>query len=93
MNINVSLLELGNVISALTRREKPTYGNSALTRALQDGLGGNSRTVMIACVSPAREFAQGRRPALFPPLCSCAPLRFVLLCRSSSVEFGILTTP
>ena len=29
------------------------YRDSKLTRLLQDSLGGNSRTVMIACVSPA----------------------------------------
>ena len=30
-----------------------TYRNSKLTRILQDSLGGNSNTYMIACVSPA----------------------------------------
>ena len=29
------------------------YRDSKLTRMLQDSLGGNSRTCMIACVSPA----------------------------------------
>lgn len=29
------------------------YRDSKLTRMLQDSLGGNSRTVMVACVSPA----------------------------------------
>lgn len=29
------------------------YRDSRLTRLLQDSLGGNARTVMIACVSPA----------------------------------------
>ena len=29
------------------------YRDSVLTRLLQDSLGGNSRTLMIACVSPA----------------------------------------
>jgi hypothetical protein len=29
------------------------YRDSKLTRILQDSLGGNSRTVMVACVSPA----------------------------------------
>mmetsp|Transcript_28014 Transcript_28014/g.58683 ORF Transcript_28014/g.58683 Transcript_28014/m.58683 type:complete len:1015 (+) Transcript_28014:281-3325(+) len=32
---------------------KPPYRDSKLTRLLQDSLGGNSRTIMIACVSPA----------------------------------------
>lgn len=60
ININMGLLCLGNVISALTdpaTRGNPTkfvpYRDSKLTRILQDSLGGNSNTYMIACVSPA----------------------------------------
>jgi len=34
--------------------QKPPYRDSKLTRLLQDSLGGNSRTIMIACVSPAQ---------------------------------------
>ena len=46
------------MISALSTIEKKqdqfiTYRNSKLTRILQDCLGGNSNTFMIACVSPA----------------------------------------
>jgi kinesin family protein 4/21/27 len=45
------------VISALTDETKKTqhipYRDSKLTRILQDSLGGNSRTTMIACCSPA----------------------------------------
>jgi len=49
---------LGNVISALgdeTKRGKVhvPYRDSKLTRILQDSLGGNSKTLMICCVSPA----------------------------------------
>jgi hypothetical protein len=54
--INKSLLALGNVISALTDDKKALhvpYRDSKLTRILQDSLGGNSRTSMIACCSPA----------------------------------------
>lgn len=54
-SINSSLLELGNVIQALaegTRRHIP-YRNSTLTRLLQDGLDGNSKTSLIICVSPS----------------------------------------
>ncbi|CAH3191254.1 unnamed protein product [Porites evermanni] len=54
-SINSSLLELGNVIQALaegTRRHIP-YRNSVLTRLLQDGLDGNSKTSLIVCVSPS----------------------------------------
>ena len=67
ININSGLLALGNVISALSDdqgrkqsgKESETrkhlhvpYRESKLTRLLQDSLGGNSRTCMIACVSP-----------------------------------------
>ena len=57
ISINKGLLCLGNVISALTDEGKKDkhipYRDSKLTRILQDSLGGNSRTTMIACVSPA----------------------------------------
>ncbi|KAH9489789.1 Chromosome-associated kinesin kif4a [Bulinus truncatus] len=57
VNINRGLLALGNVISALgeeaTKRSHIPYRDSKLTRILQDSLGGNSHTLMIACVSPA----------------------------------------
>ena len=57
ININKGLLVLGNVISALTDGKGGNthipYRDSKLTRILQDSLGGNSRTTMIACVSPA----------------------------------------
>lgn len=48
------LLSLANVIQALVDGHKHVpYRNSKLTRLLQDSLGHNSRTVMVACVSPA----------------------------------------
>lgn len=56
VNINKGLLELGNVINALTEGKKRThvpYRNSKLTRLLADSLGGNSETLFLACVSPA----------------------------------------
>ncbi|CAL54122.1 P-loop containing nucleoside triphosphate hydrolase [Ostreococcus tauri] len=58
VQINMGLLALSNCISALTdvnRREwgHVPYRDSKLTRLMQDSLGGNSRTVMFACVSPA----------------------------------------
>eukprot|EP00668_Euglena_longa_P015698 GGOE01019828.1.p1 GENE.GGOE01019828.1~~GGOE01019828.1.p1 ORF type:complete len:1054 (-),score=372.77 GGOE01019828.1:389-3259(-) len=59
VTINGGLLALGNVISCLgdTQRKTPTshvpYRDSKLTRLLQDSLGGNSRTLMLACISPA----------------------------------------
>uniref|UniRef100_A0A8C5TXX9 Kinesin-like protein n=1 Tax=Malurus cyaneus samueli TaxID=2593467 RepID=A0A8C5TXX9_9PASS len=52
--INLSLSALGNVISALVDgRCHIPYRDSKLTRLLQDSLGGNTRTLMVACVSPA----------------------------------------
>ena len=54
IDINRGLLALGKVISALVEKQSHIpYRDSKLTRLLQDSLGGNSRTVMIACVSPA----------------------------------------
>eukprot|EP00062_Callorhinchus_milii_P004575 gi/632943709/ref/XP_007887095.1/ PREDICTED: kinesin-like protein KIF19 [Callorhinchus milii] len=55
-HINRSLLALGNCINALSEKGGNKYVNyrdSKLTRLLKDSLGGNSRTVMIAHISPA----------------------------------------
>ncbi|KAK9824688.1 hypothetical protein WJX72_012423 [[Myrmecia] bisecta] len=53
--INLSLSALGNVISALVDSKSGhiPYRDSKLTRLLQDSLGGNTKTVMIANVGPA----------------------------------------
>ena len=56
ININQGLLALGNCISALGGEKKAghvPFRDSKITRMLQDSLGGNSKTLMIACVSPA----------------------------------------
>ncbi|XP_035899145.1 chromosome-associated kinesin KIF4-like [Anopheles stephensi] len=64
IQINKGLLALGNVISALAsssgtspsksaRSTFVSYRDSKLTRLLQNSLGGNSITLMLACVSPA----------------------------------------
>lgn len=63
ISINSGLLHLGNVISALGDRSKKVshipYRDSKLTRVLQDSLGGNSVTTMIACISPCdRDFVE-----------------------------------
>ena len=59
-NINKSLSALGNVISALAELSMGSkkkivvpYRDSALTKLLQNALGGNSKTIMIAALSPA----------------------------------------
>ncbi|XP_077514424.1 kinesin heavy chain isoform X4 [Amblyomma americanum] len=54
-NINKSLSALGNVIAALADGNKShiPYRDSKLTRILQESLGGNSRTTIIICCSPA----------------------------------------
>ena len=59
-NINKSLLILGNVINCLAdkaigknKNMLPPYRDSALTRILQNALGGNSKTIMICALSPA----------------------------------------
>lgn len=62
--INQGLLVLGNVIEALARKSINTddsasgsphipYRDSKITRLLKDSLGGNSVTILLACVSPA----------------------------------------
>ncbi|XP_055716904.1 kinesin-like protein Klp98A isoform X2 [Phlebotomus papatasi] len=61
-HINKSLVTLGSVISALAEQTNPTnnkrilyipYRDSVLTWLLKDSLGGNSKTIMIAAISPA----------------------------------------
>ncbi|KAI9999184.1 hypothetical protein PInf_004003 [Phytophthora infestans] len=56
--INQSLSALGNCISALAdlangKKGLVPYRNSKLTHLLKDSLGGNSKTIMIAALSPA----------------------------------------
>lgn len=55
--INAGLASLGKVISQLSSRHPGShvsYRDSKLTRVLQDSLGGNAITYMIACVTPAK---------------------------------------
>lgn len=56
ISINGGLAALGKVISQLSSRHPGShvsYRDSKLTRLLQDSLGGNAITYMIACVTPA----------------------------------------
>lgn len=54
--INLSLTCLSLVIRALTDKNSShvPYRSSKLTRLLSSSLGGNSKTLLIACISPAR---------------------------------------
>ncbi|XP_020858326.1 kinesin-like protein KIF19 [Phascolarctos cinereus] len=66
-HINRSLLALGNCINALSDKGNNKYINyrdSKLTRLLKDSLGGNSRTVMIAHISPASSAFEESRNTL-----------------------------
>ena len=86
--INQSLSALGNVINALTDQKGThhiPYRSSKLTFLLEDSLGGNSHTVMIAAASPSsrsyfetlntlqvRRRLSAREPALCARVCACA---------------------
>jgi len=55
-SINKSLLALGNCIKLLALDDKSLYipyRASKITRLLKDSLGGNTRTFMLVCISPA----------------------------------------
>lgn len=58
-NINRSLLALGNCINILSDKNKTgnfvPYRDSKLTRLLKDSLGGNTKSIMIACISPSQQ--------------------------------------
>ena len=79
--INQSLSALGNVIAALTEargRQHIPYRDSKLTRILEDSLGGNCKTTMMAMVSPGALPPLLRRRCCLaspppPPLLSCPP--------------------
>ncbi|MGH0150841.1 UNVERIFIED_CONTAM: hypothetical protein FKN15_044396 [Acipenser sinensis] len=57
IQINSGLLALGNVISALGDPKRKSlhvpYRDTKITRILKDSLGGNTKTVMITCISPS----------------------------------------
>ena len=63
--INKSLWALQEVISALTRRaEHVPYRNHTLTQLMADSIGGNAKTLMFVCVSPADYNAQESQESL-----------------------------
>ncbi|RLV91061.1 Kinesin-like protein CIN8 [Spathaspora sp. JA1] len=60
-SINQSLLTLGRVINSLSEKQQQQkstqhipYRESKLTRLLQDSIGGNTKTTLIATISPAK---------------------------------------
>ena len=53
-SINKGLHALGNVVSALEKGAPHVpYRDAIITRLLEDSLGGNSQTLVVACVSPS----------------------------------------
>ena len=63
-SINKSLFTLGKVISCLADKKLAAntkhipYRDSKLTMLLQDSLGGSSKALMIACVSPSQVYLE-----------------------------------
>eukprot|EP01059_Diplonema_ambulator_P032394 TRINITY_DN6335_c0_g1_i1.p1 TRINITY_DN6335_c0_g1~~TRINITY_DN6335_c0_g1_i1.p1 ORF type:complete len:758 (+),score=216.30 TRINITY_DN6335_c0_g1_i1:239-2512(+) len=67
IEINASLLALGKVISALgagTKQHIP-YRDAKLTKLLKHALGGNSLTLMIACINPCDAYVEETVSTLF----------------------------
>eukprot|EP00756_Hemistasia_phaeocysticola_P018752 Hpha_TRINITY_DN15616_c4_g7::TRINITY_DN15616_c4_g7_i1::g.101733::m.101733 len=69
IEINASLLALGKVISALgggkAAKQHVPYRDSKLTKLLKHSLGGNSLTLMIACISPCDSYVDESVSTLF----------------------------
>ncbi|KAF6261491.1 P-loop containing nucleoside triphosphate hydrolase protein [Scenedesmus sp. NREL 46B-D3] len=89
LNINKSLLCLGNVVTALAERSEGRrhthipYRDSKLTRLLEDSLGGNAATALLACITPLPEWhlEQTRATLEFAARAArvvCSPQRNVL---------------
>ena len=61
IHINSSLYNLAGVVDALCKGKPKNlipYNNSKLTSILQDSLGGNCKTTMLACLSPSQAFCK-----------------------------------
>ena len=59
--INSSLYNLAGVVDGLVQKKPAAqigYRNSKLTAILQDSLGGNCKTTLLACLSPAQDFCK-----------------------------------
>eukprot|EP01062_Namystynia_karyoxenos_P016256 TRINITY_DN1592_c0_g1_i1.p1 TRINITY_DN1592_c0_g1~~TRINITY_DN1592_c0_g1_i1.p1 ORF type:complete len:863 (+),score=301.82 TRINITY_DN1592_c0_g1_i1:76-2589(+) len=69
IEINASLLALGKVISALgsgsAKSQHVPYRDSKLTKLLKHSLGGNSLTLMIACINPCDAYVDESVSTLF----------------------------
>lgn len=62
MQINESFIVLGQVIRQVAYKVTPAYELHPLTELMQDSLGSNSKTLMIACISPSiYDIAQTRQ--------------------------------
>ncbi len=62
MQINESLICLGSLIRQAALNTKPNYDLHLLTQLMQDALGDNSKTLLIACISPSKyDIAQTRQ--------------------------------
>eukprot|EP00760_Papus_ankaliazontas_P027197 PhM_4_TR3208/c0_g1_i1/m.49447/K10395/KIF4_21_27; kinesin family member 4/21/27 len=71
IDINASLLALGKVITALAEASESQtnvhvpYRDSKLTRLLKHALGGNSVTVMVACINPCDAYVEETLSTLY----------------------------
>uniref|UniRef100_M4C5Y8 Kinesin motor domain-containing protein n=1 Tax=Hyaloperonospora arabidopsidis (strain Emoy2) TaxID=559515 RepID=M4C5Y8_HYAAE len=67
-NINKSLLTLARVINALASSggggQNAPFRDSKLTRLLQNSLGGNTRTLIICCVTPSDRYIEETKSTL-----------------------------
>jgi len=99
LNINKSLLCLGNVVTALAERAEGKrsshvpYRDSKLTRLLEDSLGGNATTALIACITPLPDWnlEQSRSTLEFAARAArilCKPQRNVLNLAPSGAASG-----
>ncbi|XP_055661166.1 kinesin-like protein KIF19 [Falco peregrinus] len=92
-HINRSLLALGNCINALSekggsRAQFVNFRDSKLTRLLKDSLGGNSRTVMIAHISPAStSFEESRMTLIYA--CRAKNIKTQVKCNLRNVSYHI----